>query len=612
VVCVFSGVPEMRAYRWLQRLFLPHDFRAQYGDAMAELYEERCRALSTTLFARMRYGLNAAIDVIAQGLAERRRQGRGDGGSANGWGEGRRDGQSMNRCGQDLHHAVRSLWRGRGVSLAAVCALGMGIGLTTLMFSIVYGILLRQVPLPAPERLVELSRVTVEGRAIVRVHEYDDWRSQLRSFTELGAYRAATLRVTGDGVGPVTVRGVRMTPSIFRVLGVQPRLGRLFSEADDQPGGPGVMLISEEFWESNYVRDPAIVGRTVRVDGRPTTIVGVMPDRFTYPEVEHAWVPLREDVTTYARGTGAPLRLVGRLAEGVSVDAARVELETVQRRLAAEYPETNRDVAARIAGLIDNRVNPQARTTLLATFGAVVFVLLIVCGNVASLLIGRATVRAREVGVRIALGATRWRVMSIFLIEALVLALTGALIGTALGAVGVHWFNGAVMASAEPPPFWVDIRLDGMALLVVFAACLFATIAAGLAPALQAARANTHNVLKDESRGASSFRMGRLSRVIVVAEMALSLALLVGAGLVVKGVVRLYTIDLGFDADRVFATRIMLPDSTYPGAQAKLQFAGQVIDRVRALSGVRSAVLTSVVPGMDAGRSARHDRRPAH
>jgi predicted permease len=584
-------------YRLLLLFFLPRSFRQQYGEAMAELYAERLQDVPDAVSARLHFRVRALLDVVAQGVAERRGQRALRAGQSI-QGADRRGGLSMNRLQQDVGYALRALGRNRGVSAVAVVALALGIGLTTLMFSIIFGILLRQIPLDRAEQLVELRRETVDGGPGIRIHDYDDWRTQTRSFRELGALRDQSLRVVGDGIAPVSLRGALLTPSTLRVLAVQPLLGRTLSDDDDRPEAPRVMLLGWGVWQGQFGADPGILGRTLRVDGQPTTIVGVMPRRFGYPDAQQAWLPLREQLTAHPRGEGPVLRVIARLNEGVSLERARAELETIQQRLVQAWPETNKDVVARVSLLLEQRLNPQARTALISTFGAVLFVLLIVCANVANLLIGRATMRAREVGVRTALGASRWRVMSLFLIESLVLALAGAFLGTGIAALGIRWFNAAIMSSSEPPPYWVDIRLDAGALLCVLAAALFATVAAGVIPAVQAARANTNDILKDETRGSSSFRLGRLSRVLVAGEMALSLALLVGAGLTIKGVFRLYTIDLGLDARRVFTTQVMLSDSVYRDPAARLRFSADLLRRLRAVPGLQNATLATSAPGM--------------
>jgi len=503
---------------------------------------------------------------------------------------------------RDLRLSFRSLRRTPGTALIAMIALALGIGLTTMMFSVVWGVLVRGLPFDEPQELIRLTLTNPSRGAFnlgVTIHDLTDWRAEQRSLEDLAGFRNTALNLSDDDNSPERLNGSSIEPVAFQLLGVQPMLGRLFTAAEAEPGAERVMLIGWGVWQQRFGGDPAIVGRSVRVDGEETVIVGVMPRGFAFPFSQNAWLPLRMDPIQIPRGQGGGLQVFGRLRDGVSLDAARADIERITQRLAAEYPATNEGVGSRIFPYTEETIGPEERTVLFAMFGAVLFVLIIACANVTNLLMARAMMRAREVGVRTALGASRWRVASQFLAEAFALALIGAISGTGLGAIGIHLFNSAI--ADVRPPFWIDIRLDGVAVLWTSGAALAATVLAGAVPAIQAARASTQEILKDESRGGSSFRLGRISSILVAGEMALSVGLLVGAGLMIKTVVKVNTIDLGFDAGSIYTARVTLPQPGYSDTDRRIRFAEELLTGIRGTPGVDAASLTTSAPGLGSG-----------
>ncbi|HSL71925.1 MAG TPA: ABC transporter permease, partial [Longimicrobiales bacterium] len=453
-----------------------------------------------------------------------------------------------------------------------------------------------------PEQIIHLERSNLqEGQRSLEVpiHDYVDWRAQQKSFQHLAAYYTATVNVSGTEQ-PERFEGAFLTANTFPLLGVQAVQGRLFREGEDSPGAEPVALISYTLWQTRFEGDRNIIGRVIRANGQPTTIVGVLPDQFQFPERQQLWLPLRLDALKLERGQGSTLEVVGRLRDGVSIDEAAVEFDAIARRLELEHPKTNQNIRPVLKPFTEEFIGEEPRALLFTMLGAVFFVLLIACTNVANLLLGRAILRSKEVGIRTALGAGRWRLVTQFLTEALVLSLVGALLGTVLAYIGIRLFNNAI-ASTEPP-FWISIRLDGVALMFVLSLALVSSLFAGTIPALQASRSKVTDVLKDESRGASSFRLGRISRALVVFEIALSCGLLVAAGLTVKSVVKLRRFDFGFNADRLFTARLGLPELGYADTTQQLQFFEQVATRVSAISGVSNATLSASVPGLGFGR----------
>jgi len=503
-----------------------------------------------------------------------------------------------------LRHGLRRLRRDRSASLIAIIALTLGIGLTTLMFGIIYGAMLRGLPFTDAHEIVAITRTNLsqgQDDIDVTIHDFVDWRAQQRSFEDIGAFYTTSLNMSGAGEVPERLQTARVTPSTLAILDVQPVLGRLFSEADDLPGGPAVMLIGWRVWQERFAGSRDVLGGTIRANGEETTIIGVMPEGFGFPSVQSAWLPLRMDPLQIRRGESRSLDAIGRLRDGVTREQAHADLAAIADRLARAYPESNEGVGVRLHPFTDRAIGPEERATLWTMFGAVLFVLLIACTNVANLLMAQAVGRAREVAVRTALGASRMRIATQFLSDALVLALAGALGGTFLAAVGMRLFRMAV--EGTQPPFWMKFQVDAPALLTAFGAALLATAAAGTIPALRAARAGTHDILKDESRGGTSFRIGRLNRTLVAVAMALSVGLLAGAGLMIKSVVQLYRLDLGFPADQVFSARLMLPEAAYPDRESRQRFASEALRGLNAMPGVTAATLGSGAPGMDTGRS---------
>jgi len=508
----------------------------------------------------------------------------------------------MNTLWSDLRYGARMIRKTPGPSAIAVFALAFGIGLTTLMFSIIYGALMRGLPFDQQDEIVRVIRVNAaEGRRMpANVQDFVDWRAEQKSFEDIGAFIQSTMNLGVEGSVAERLEGALVTPSVFPLLGIQPQLGRLFTEEESRPGAPDVLLIGWGVWQQRFGGDAAVIGRPVRVNGAESVIIGVMPQGFGFPSDQNAWAPLRVEPGRPRRPFGE-WQVMARLRDGVSLAAARTEFAAISQRTAREFPETDQNVSVTVEGFTEQSIGTEERTVLYTMFGAVIFVLLIACANVANLLIGRAMIRTREIGVRTALGASRLHVVMQFLMESFALALVGAVLGTFIGAFGIRWFTAAIAGTGAP--FWIDIRLDGPALLVTFAATLVAALAAGAIPAIQAARANTQDILKDESRGTSSFRLGRLSRVLVGAEIALSVFLLVGAGLMIKSVARLYTLDMGFDAGRIFHARLNLPPNVNVEIDARRRFAQEMQERLAALPGVDAVALSSSTPGFGAGRT---------
>jgi predicted permease len=496
----------------------------------------------------------------------------------------------------DLKYAGRGLSRSPGVTAIAITALALGIGLTTVMFSIVYGALHRGLPFEGAERIMHLGRAN-PSRDIqsmdVTVHDYRDWRERQRSFEHLAAFYQGTVNIRGTE-RPERYDGGFMTANSFEVLGVEPFLGRSFRPEEEEPGAPQVAILGYRAWQERYGGSRDVLGMPVTINGEAGQIIGVMPEGFEFPVLQEVWVPLRLDHRTLERGAGTTLDVFGDLAEGVSLDAAAAEFAGIAAQLASEFPETNEGVTATISPYTDEFIGDEERRILYSMLFTVVLVLVIACANVANLLLARAAVGTRDLAIRSAMGAERWRVVLQMLSEAVVLALIGAVFGVGIAWIGITLFDQAV--AATDPPFWLDFRLDLPILLFVMAITGVAALAAGIVPALKASGADLNSVLKDESRGSSGMQIGRLSRVLVVGEIAMSMALLVASGLMVKGVVTLDNEEYAIPTEDVFTARVGVFEERFPDEASRYRFWEEVERRVAAIPGVRAAGLTGSLP----------------
>lgn len=502
---------------------------------------------------------------------------------------------------QDLRFGLRMVRKQPALAAIAMLALTLGIGLTTTMFSIIDGALLSGLPFRDADRLMHLSYAKPsEGieRQGLFLHDFLDYRAQQTSFVDLGAFYTGTVNLTGtDGI-PERYDGAFITASTFPLLGVQPVLGRTFVEGENGPGAAPVVLLGYDLWANRFHSDPSILGRTVRTNGQEATVIGVMPEHFEFPINEQVWLPLLLDPDATQRGEGVDLDVVGRLENGVDREQAAAELGVLTERLGREYPDTNAGFVAAVKPFTQAFIGNQVAAMLWVMLAAVFSVLVIACVNVANLLLGRAAARSREAAIRTALGASRWRVMRQLLAETLILVLGGAAGGLLLAWMGIGLFNRAI--ASTDPPFWLDIRIGLPVLAFVALLAVLASLMAGVVPAMRVSAGDVNGVLKDEARGSSSLRLGRLSRGLVVLQLTFSCALLAGAGLMIKSIVQLRTVDLPFADEDVFSARVGLFATDYPDDPSRLRFFEQLIARLAQQPGAAGVAITSVLPGLSA------------
>lgn len=502
----------------------------------------------------------------------------------------------MDAALRNLRFALRVLAKHPGSSAIAVIAMGLGIGLVTAMFGILDGIFLRGLPFPDAERIVHLERNHL-ARDITSMevthHDFADWQAQQTSFEGLAGFTSGTVNLSGDHL-PDRVSGTWISTDFLDLLRVEPILGRGFSPEDALPGAPRVILLGHHVWQNRYGGDSGVIGREVRANGAPTAVIGVLPAGFRFPVTEDVWLPLELETADVARGDGDTLEVFGRLAEGVSIERAAGEMSLIARRLADAYPVTNEGVDAVVQPYVNEFIGEETRQLLGVMFTAVLLVLIIACINVANLLIGRAMVRSRELAIRSALGSGRWRTIVQVLTEATLVAAAGTVLGIGLAHLGLRAFD-AHLAKVDIP-FWFSFELDARVLGVALAAAALAALLAGLVPALRASRPDLSSVLQDTGRGGTSVRLGRLSRGLVIAEVAFSCGLLIAAGLTVRSILASKAYDLHFDPSSILTARIGLSEETYPEDADRLRFFEELERRVAERPEVAGASVATVVP----------------
>ena len=497
---------------------------------------------------------------------------------------------------QDLRFALRSTYRGGFLPWVAIACLAIGIGINTAMFSIVHGVLYRDLPFRDPASVVAVTARS-ESRGLddaqLTFADLEDLRAS-GVFTGVEGLQGLSFTLTGAET-PERAQGSGVTPGLFALLGVEPQLGRGFLPDEGAPPGfAEVVLLSDALWRRHFGGDPDVLGRTLVVNGRPLVVVGVMPAGFRFPETDDLWVPVAP--TGVGARSARPVAAVARLEPGRELGAARDALSGLSARLAALFPESHRDWEFVIRPLRDTVVDAPARRAFHLLLGAVGFVLLIACANVANLLLARASDREREVAVRAALGASRARVVRQFLTEALVLSLTGAAGGWLLALWAI---DANVSRIPEDLAYWIDVGPDGVVLLYTLALSVVTAVLFGSLPALRASRLDLARRIGD--RGSVGAGRGRLREGLIALEISLSLVLLVGAALMVESFLRMSVADPGFRTDNVLTMRLVLAGDRYDPAAAKADFFQTAAERLRDLEGVEGAVALSSIPADDGG-----------
>jgi putative ABC transport system permease protein len=507
----------------------------------------------------------------------------------------------------DLRFGFRMLLKNPGFTLIAVLTMALGIGANTAIFSVVNAVLLNPLPFPEPERLIRIYGhflATSQDNMRASVPEFTDYKQQTKSFEEIAGYDDFSANLTPIAGEPERVEALVVTPELFSVLNVAPRAGRVFLPEEAQEGHDDVVLISHGLWRRRFGADPTAVGQNVIVNGRNHTVIGIMPEGFAFPQRTELWKPLWFPADQYdqQRRGNRGVEVIGRLQRRVSLAAAQSEMDHLAAQLIQQYPRNyeSRGWKIGVVSLLDDYVG-DARRGLLVLLGAVAFVMLIACANVANLSLTRATARRQEIAVRLALGASRGRITRQLLIESIMLAFVG---GTA-GLLLASWGAGLLLRLApDDLPRVDEIRMDGRVLAFTFGVSLITGILFGLIPALAASNPDLNEALKEGGRGGTgTAKRQRMRSAFVIVEIALALVLLAGAGLMLKSFWRLQRVDPGFNPEGVLTMRMLLPFETYQKAAQRGTFYQRVLESIRSAPGVEAVSATSGVPLTQAGSS---------
>src|SRR3954468_131717 len=512
----------------------------------------------------------------------------------------------LDKFSQDVRIGLRILFKEKSFCLLAVLVLALGIAGVTTQFTIVNAFVLRGFSFPHPEQLMSVGIFDPQASSqqnnfgqgfIPTAADYEDLKAGQNSFALTAGYlNGSTINVSYKN-NPQRYTGAYVTEDFFRIVGVGPIMGRDFTADDNKPGAEKTTLLGYEIWKRDFGGDPNIVGQSVRINGKAATIIGVMPQNFKFPISEELWVPLYNEFPLVPRedpraNNSAP-QMLGRLKDGVSLDQVNAEFSSLAKRMAKDNPKTNEHLtAAKVQPLLNSFTGPQLRGTVYAMLGAVVLVLVIACVNVMNMQFGRAALRAKELAIRGALGATRWRLVRQMLTESLVVAVFGAIAGSLIAYWGVEMFENVVKAAPFPPPYWWKFTIDGPVLTFTLAITFIATVVSGLLPAMISSRGNAAEVMKEGGRGNSSRLVNVITRVLVVAQIALTAALLIAATLQIKSIRNQTKLDYGYDENSLYAARLALMEGTYPSEESRRGFFTRAVRALRQNPQFEAAAMT--------------------
>ena len=499
----------------------------------------------------------------------------------------------------DVRLAARLLLKDKWFSLAAVVALALGIAANNTVFTLVNGVLLRDMPFDAPDRIVAVGIRSGPGAnnplSEVSYADARDWqRMATRAFDGIGIFTEDAMTLSEEGLAPERFRSAYISANSFALIGARPMLGRNFRTDDDRDGAAPVVMLGHDVWRNRYQSNPDLVGRTIRVNGVPSTVVGIMPEGFLFPERSFLWRPLAaldDEGKSDRRARG--LRAIGRLKAGVTSEQAAAEIRSVSAALSAQYPDTNKDLEA-TTGVFRSGIGGPIRALMASMMGAVAFVLLIACANVANLLLSRATARAREVSVRMSMGASRWRIVRQLLIESLLLAIAAGVAGLILSiySIRLFWATGA----NTDPPYWLHFAMDWRVFGFLTGISLGTALVFGLVPALYTSKTNLADLLNDAGRASAGSRHGkRWSGALVAGQLALALVLLTGAGLMVRNILVFSMMDAGVDTSSLIRARLEVFPPTYALPERRVALFREFEDRIASAPGLR-ATLSNAIP----------------
>jgi putative ABC transport system permease protein len=551
----------------------------------------------------------AALEADGRSHADAERQARKEFGDPLRWREQGRDARGLRwieDAAADIRYAVRQMRRSPGFALVIIVTLALGIGANTAVFTIANAVLFRSLPFDKPDRIVYLDTADATGRSLgVSLQDFDDWRRASRTFSAMALVFSPGLNLAGDDHLPEQYPGSYISVAGFDLIGQKAAVGRSFREDDDRIGAPAVVILSDSLWRSRYGADPSVIGRTINVSTLACTVIGVMPPGFAFPFDDQVWVPMSQLAPVFRdRGRQARFfRAYGRVTDGATIEQARAELAAISGQLHQQYPVTNKDATATVTPFLEWAIGAQFRTLSWLLLGAVTFVLLIACSNVANLLLARSANRAREIALRVSLGASRGRIIRQLLVESLLLSCIGGLAGLEVAAAGVRWFDANLQEVGRPS--WMNFTLDAHVVTFFAAIVVLTGILFGMAPAVHISKTDANGILKEGGRsGTGGIGARRWTGVLIVSELTLTLLLLSGAGLMTRSFLKLYNMDVGFDTSNLLTLRLVLPARKYPTFDTVMAFIKRVDDQLATVTAIKSASTATNVPMLiaDSGR----------
>ena len=501
---------------------------------------------------------------------------------------------------QDIRFGARLLVKARWFTLAAGTALALGIGANTTVFTLVNAVLFRQLPFDDPESIVSVWMENEQNQRVSISHpNYLDLRDQSQTLGSLSAILNTTVNLADDGQAPARIQGAYVSANFFRMLGEQPVLGRDFVDEDDREGAEPAVILGHSVWQDRYGGDPGVLGLSIRVSSLVGTVIGVMPPNMRFPNNTDLWIPthMLPPASQIENRAQRNFNIIGRLANGSSIELAREELGAIGRRLADAYPGSNEDLGFNLMSFQKQQTEGNLRTIFLMLLGAVVFVLLIACANVANLLLARSADREREIAVRVSLGATRGRIVRQLLIESALLAILAGGAGLAISVFGIRWFDGVTAGDTIGKPYYMDFTMDPIVFAYMAGICLLTAVLFGLAPALQVSKTNVNEVLKEGSRGSSGGRRARRwADVLIVCEIVMTLVLLSGAGFMMGSFFKLASMDLGIDTSQLLTMELYLPLTQYPEPDPRAELYEELEERLGNVTAIQATTLTTALP----------------
>src|SRR5688572_3211783 len=499
----------------------------------------------------------------------------------------------MTTLWQDIRYGARMLLKNPGISIIVVIALALGIGANSAIFSVVNAVLLRPMPYEESDRLIFLNEKSpVLDEMSISYPNFSDWRAQTQTFEKIGVYNRASYNLTGAGEAERIVTG-QVSADLFSVLRVNALHGRVFTNEEDKPGGRAVVVLSYPLWQRRFGGQMSILNQPITLNGKSYDVIGIMPETYAYPSRAEMWVPvgqLSDQASWKERGNHPGLYGVARLKPGVTFEQADADMNTLAANLEKQYPDTNAGTRIKLQPLMEIFVS-DIRRALWVIFAAVGFVLLIACANIANLLLARASARRKEMAIRTAVGASRWRLSRQLLTESVLLSLLGGALGLLLARWGIDLI---LYVSPNAIPRSSEIGLDWTVLGITIGVSFLTGILFGLVPALQAGELDVHETLKETGRGVTGRQWLRSS--LVVMEVATTLVLLIGAGLMIRSFYLLQKVNPGFSYEHLTSFSVSLPDQKYPTIENSLSFYDRLLENLRALPGVESAAAASGLP----------------